>query len=54
MKINKIYGILIAVLAGIAILLGLILVLKVQAFIALLIASIAVGFLAEMPPMEIA
>lgn len=42
-----------AILAGIALLLFLILKLRIQAFIALLIASIAVGILAGMPPLEI-
>lgn len=42
-----------AILAGIALLLFLILKLRIQAFIALLIASIAVGILSGMPPLEI-
>ena len=47
------YNLLLAVFAGIAVLLALILRFKVQAFIALLIASILVGILAGMPPLEI-
>lgn len=47
------YSLLLAVGCGIAILLILILKLRIQAFIALLIASIAVGIIAGMPPMEI-
>ncbi|SDB21491.1 Gnt-I system low-affinity gluconate transporter [Flavobacteriaceae bacterium MAR_2010_188] len=42
-----------AVLAGIAVLLILILRFKIQAFISLLIASITVGIIAGMPPMDI-
>lgn len=44
---------LIAVFAGIIVLLTLILRFKVQAFIALLIASILVGIIAGMPPLDI-
>lgn len=44
---------LIAVFAGIVVLLTLILRFKMQAFIALLISSILVGIIAGMPPMEI-
>ena len=47
------YNLLLAVFAGIAVLLALILRFKVQAFIALLIASILVGILAGMPPLDI-
>jgi Gnt-I system low-affinity gluconate transporter len=47
------YTLLIAVLAGIAILLALILYFRIQAFISLLIASIAVGIIAGMPPLSI-
>ena len=47
------YILLLAVFAGIVVLLALILRFKVQAFIALLIASILVGILAGMPPLEI-
>ncbi|MAY21799.1 MAG: gluconate transporter [Flavobacteriaceae bacterium] len=44
---------LIAIVSGIALLLFLILKLRIQAFVALLIASIAVGIIAGMPPLEI-
>ena len=44
---------LIAVLTGIAVLLVLILKFRIQAFISLLIASIVVGIIAGMPPMDI-
>lgn len=47
------YSLLIAVIAGIGILLLLILYVKIQAFLSLLIASISVGLLAGMPPTEI-
>ena len=47
------YNLLLAVFAGIAVLLALILRFKIQAFIALLIASILVGILAGMPPLDI-
>jgi gluconate transporter len=47
------YSLLIAVLAGIALLLVLILHFKIQAFLALLIASIAVGLLSGMPALDI-
>ncbi len=47
------YSLIWAVIAGVAFLLSLILVLRIQAFIALLMASILVGFLAGMSPMEI-
>ena len=47
------YFLLIAVLAGIALLLVLILHFKIQAFLALLISSIAVGLLSGMPAMDI-
>ncbi|WP_340154765.1 gluconate:H+ symporter [uncultured Winogradskyella sp.] len=47
------YTLIIAVIAGIAILLVLILKFKIQAFISLLIASITVGILAGMPPGDI-
>ena len=42
-----------AVSAGIAILLFLILRIKIQAFLALLISSMAVGLIAGMPPLDI-
>ena len=42
-----------AVIAGIAVLLFFILVLKIQAFLSLLIASLVVGLIAGMPAMEI-
>ena len=47
------YGLLSAVFIGIAVLLILILKLRIQAFIALLIASITVGIFAGMPPLDI-
>lgn len=47
------YSLLFAVLAGITILISLVLVGKIQAFIAMLISSIIVGILAGMPPLEI-
>ncbi len=47
------YNLLLAVFSGIAILLLLILVFKIQAFLSLLIASISVGVIAGMPPTEI-
>lgn len=47
------YTLLLAVVVGIAILLILILYFKIQAFLALLIASIVVGLMAGMPPLEI-
>lgn len=47
------YALLLAVVAGIALLLFLILYFKIQAFLALLISSIAVGLLAGMPAGEI-
>ncbi|EMR04607.1 GntP family permease [Cesiribacter andamanensis] len=47
------YSLLLAVLAGIGLLLFLILYVKIQAFLALLIASIAVGLMAGMPGLEI-
>ncbi len=47
------YTLLIAVISGIAILLVLILYFRIQAFIALLIASISVGVIAGMPSLEI-
>lgn len=47
------YNLLIAVLAGIFVLLVLILRFKIQAFISLLIASIVVGIIAGMPPKEL-
>ncbi|MEN8125294.1 MAG: gluconate:H+ symporter [Bacteroidota bacterium] len=47
------YKLLLAVLIGIAVLLFLILKLKLHAFISLLIASISVGIIAGMPPLEI-
>lgn len=47
------YSLLFAVLAGITLLLILILYFKIQAFLALLISSIAVGLLAGMPAMKI-
>ena len=46
-------GLLFAVIMGIALLLFLILYLKIQAFLSLLISSLAVGLLAGMPPGEI-
>ncbi|HEY1024993.1 MAG TPA: gluconate:H+ symporter [Sphingobacteriaceae bacterium] len=48
------YSLLFAVIAGIALLLFLILHVKIQAFLSLLISSIAVGLLAGMPPSAIA
>lgn len=47
------YSLLLAVLAGIALLLGLILFVRLQAFLALLLASITTGILAGMEPMAI-
>ncbi len=47
------YQLLFAVFTGIVILLGLILYFRIQAFVALLIASIAVGIIAGMEPMKI-
>lgn len=47
------YSLLFAALAGITLLLVLILYFKIQAFLSLLIASIAVGVLAGMPPADI-
>lgn len=47
------YSLLFAVLAGIVLLLVLILYFKIQAFLSLLISSIAVGLLAGMPPLDI-
>jgi len=47
------YGLLVAVISGIATLLILILFFKIQAFIALLIASITVGLVAGMSPSEV-
>ena len=47
------YQLLFAVFSGIVILLGLILYFRMQAFVALLIASIAVGIIAGMDPMNI-
>ncbi len=47
------YKLLLAVLFGIVVLLFLILKLKLNAFISLLIASISVGIIAGMPPLEI-
>ncbi len=47
------YQLILAVLGGVAILLGLILYVRLQAFIALLIASICVGIFAGMPPLTI-
>ena len=47
------YSLLLAVVAGIALLLFLILYLKIQAFLSLLISSIAVGLLAGLPASEI-
>lgn len=47
------YQLLIAVFVGIIVLLGLILVVRIQAFISLLIASIAVGLVAGLAPMTI-
>ncbi len=44
---------LLAVFAGIALLLFLILSIKIQAFLALLISSLVVGLIAGMPPMDI-
>ncbi len=45
------YQLILAVVGGVAILLGLILYVRFQAFIALLIASICVGLFAGMPPL---
>ena len=47
------YSLLFAVFSGIALLLVLILYFKIQAFLSLLMASIAVGLLAGMPPLII-
>ena len=47
------YTLLLSVVVGIALLLILILYFKIQAFLALLIASIVVGLMAGMPPLEI-
>lgn len=47
------YTLITAVVAGIALLLILILKFRIQAFIALLIASIAVGIIAGMAPLDI-
>lgn len=47
------YSLIIAVVAGIAVLLFLILRLKLHAFVSLLIASIVVGLVAGMPPLTI-
>jgi len=47
------YSLLLAVLAGIALLLGLILYVRLQAFLALLLASITTGILAGMEPLDI-
>lgn len=47
------YSLILAVLAGVALLLGLILYVRLQAFIALLIASVFVGILAGMNPLDI-
>lgn len=47
------YTLLLAVAAGIGLLLLLILYFRIQAFISLLIASIAIGLLAGMPPQQI-
>jgi len=47
------YALIGAVLLGIGLLLFLILYIRIQAFIALLLASIAVGIVAGMPPMDI-
>jgi Gnt-I system low-affinity gluconate transporter len=47
------YTLIFAVFIGVAILLGLVLYFRIQAFIALLIASISVGLIAGMPPMDI-
>ncbi len=47
------YSLLLAVFLGIALLLFLILYFRIQAFLALLMASIAVGMLAGMPPLKI-
>jgi gluconate transporter len=47
------YSLLLAVVAGIVLLLVLILHFKLQAFLSLLIASISVGLLAGMPPLDI-
>jgi len=47
------YNLLLAIFSGVAILLVLILRFKIQAFIALLIASVSVGIIAGMPPKEI-
>ncbi len=47
------YQLILAVLGGVAILLGLILYVRLQAFIALLIASIFVGIFAGMPPLTL-
>ncbi len=44
------YNLIVAVVVGIAVLLGLVLYVRVQAFIALLIASISVGVVTGMPP----
>ncbi|MEQ9231159.1 MAG: gluconate:H+ symporter, partial [Cyclobacteriaceae bacterium] len=47
------YQLILAVIGGVAVLLGLILYVRLQAFIALLIASIFVGIFAGMPPLTI-
>ncbi len=47
------YTLLLAVASGITILLILILKVRIQAFISLLISSIAVGIIAGMPPLAI-
>ncbi|MCF8413323.1 MAG: GntP family permease [Melioribacteraceae bacterium] len=47
------FNLILSVIAGISVLLILVIYTKIQAFIALLIASILVGVLAGMPPMEI-
>ena len=47
------YQLLAAALIGIALLLVLILKFKIQAFLSLLIASISIGLVGGMPPMDI-
>jgi len=47
------YNLIVAVAAGIAVLLILILKFRIQAFLALLVASITVGLIVGMPPLEI-
>jgi len=47
------YSLVLAVTVGIAVLLFLVLVVRLQAFLSLLIASIVVGLMAGMPPMEV-